>query len=126
MSPSPPLTAVISKCCRKSWRKGWDSNPRYPCRHAGFQDRCLKPLGHPSISSRLAQPPRERNVSDPRLNPLRFVEVSLVLRLLKTECSSKLRDPRSKPMRATAEERMDDRRKAPRTDSDESAYVSAE
>src|SRR6202011_5194494 len=32
------------------WRKGWDSNPRYPCRHAGFQDRCLKPLGHPSVS----------------------------------------------------------------------------
>ena len=31
-----------------SWRKGWDSNPRCPCRHAGFQDRCLKPLGHPS------------------------------------------------------------------------------
>lgn len=31
------------------WRKGWDSNPRYPCRHAGFQDRCLKPLGHPSL-----------------------------------------------------------------------------
>ena len=25
-----------------------DSNPRYPCGHAGFQDRCLKPLGHPS------------------------------------------------------------------------------
>src|ERR1700676_4870893 len=32
----------------EEWRKGWDSNPRYPCRHAGFQDRCLKPLGHPS------------------------------------------------------------------------------
>ena len=32
------------------WRKGWDSNPRYPCGHAGFQDRCLKPLGHPSDS----------------------------------------------------------------------------
>ena len=31
-----------------NWRKGWDSNPRYPCGHAGFQDRCLKPLGHPS------------------------------------------------------------------------------
>src|SRR6516164_2333538 len=27
---------------------GWDSNPRWRCRHAGFQDRCLKPLGHPS------------------------------------------------------------------------------
>jgi hypothetical protein len=34
------------------WRKGWDSNPRYPCRHAGFQDRCLKPLGHPSVTRR--------------------------------------------------------------------------
>ena len=32
-------------------RKGWDSNPRYPCGHAGFQDRCLKPLGHPSGST---------------------------------------------------------------------------
>src|SRR6516165_7571288 len=30
------------------WRMGWDSNPRCPCGHAGFQDRCLKPLGHPS------------------------------------------------------------------------------
>ena len=30
------------------WRMGWDSNPRYACTHGGFQDRCLKPLGHPS------------------------------------------------------------------------------
>ncbi len=30
------------------WRMGWDSNPRYGLPHAGFQDRCLKPLGHPS------------------------------------------------------------------------------
>ena len=30
------------------WRKGWDSNPRTSCPVAGFQDRCLKPLGHPS------------------------------------------------------------------------------
>ena len=27
---------------------GWDSNPRCACAHAGFQDRCLQPLGHPS------------------------------------------------------------------------------
>ena len=27
---------------------GWDSNPRYACTYGGFQDRCLKPLGHPS------------------------------------------------------------------------------
>lgn len=27
---------------------GWDSNPRNACTFAGFQDRCLQPLGHPS------------------------------------------------------------------------------
>jgi hypothetical protein len=30
-------------------RKGWDSNPRGACAPGGFQDRCLKPLGHPSL-----------------------------------------------------------------------------
>ena len=38
------------------WRMGWDSNPRRACTLAGFQDRCLKPLGHPS--NQLAQPLR--------------------------------------------------------------------
>ncbi len=28
------------------WRRGWDSNPRWASTHGGFQDRCLKPLGH--------------------------------------------------------------------------------
>ena len=28
------------------WRKGWDSNPRYPCEYGSFQDCCLQPLGH--------------------------------------------------------------------------------
>jgi hypothetical protein len=28
----------------------WDSNPPWACVHGGFQDRCLKPLGHPSKS----------------------------------------------------------------------------
>ena len=28
------------------WRTGWDSNPRWAFTHGGFQDRCLKPLGH--------------------------------------------------------------------------------
>ena len=30
------------------WRRGWDSNPRGTFIPAGFQDRCLQPLGHPS------------------------------------------------------------------------------
>ncbi len=36
---------------RIAWRMGWDSNPRGGCPPGGFQDRCLKPLGHPSPSS---------------------------------------------------------------------------
>lgn len=39
---------ILQNTINGLWRKGWDSNPRYPCGHAGFQDRCLKPLGHPS------------------------------------------------------------------------------
>ena len=31
-------------------RRGWDSNPRGTFIPAGFQDRCLQPLGHPSIA----------------------------------------------------------------------------
>src|SRR5688572_29780134 len=30
------------------WRMGRDSNPRNACTSSGFQDRRLKPLGHPS------------------------------------------------------------------------------
>ena len=36
----------IKVSCRQ--RRGWDSNPRCPCRHASFQDQSLKPLDHPS------------------------------------------------------------------------------
>ena len=28
---------------------GWDSNPREALTSAGFQDRSLQPLGHPSV-----------------------------------------------------------------------------
>ena len=36
------------------WRKRWDSNPRYGLPYGGFQDRCLKPLGHSSVALRFA------------------------------------------------------------------------
>jgi hypothetical protein len=53
------------------WRRGWDSNPRWTCAHAGFQDRCLKPLGHPSkfavlelrISNLSRQPVRAQDLA---------------------------------------------------------------
>jgi hypothetical protein len=53
-----PIVRPPMVCCKKyeeiqsfnacTWRKEWDSNPRWACVHGGFQDRCLKPLGHPS------------------------------------------------------------------------------
>ena len=33
----------------ETWRREWDSNPRYSHPYSGFQDRRLRPLGHPSI-----------------------------------------------------------------------------
>ncbi len=30
------------------WRRGWDSNPRYPCEHNSFRDCHNRPLCHPS------------------------------------------------------------------------------
>jgi hypothetical protein len=35
------------------WRRGRDSNPRYPFGHAGFQDRSHQPLGHLSATRTL-------------------------------------------------------------------------
>ena len=42
---------------KRRWRMGWDSNPRSPCRLAGFQDQCIQPLCHPSVTA-LNQPGR--------------------------------------------------------------------
>ena len=43
-----------AKCLRlrKIWRRGRDSNPRYPFGYAGFQDRSHQPLGHLSACRR--------------------------------------------------------------------------
>ena len=40
------------------WRRGWDSNPRCPCRHAAFRVRCFRPLSHLSRSDDTARRPR--------------------------------------------------------------------
>jgi hypothetical protein len=40
----------ISRCAcyiiPRNWRRGEDSNLRYPCRHNGFRDRRVRPLCH--------------------------------------------------------------------------------
>lgn len=33
------------------WRRGRDSNPRYPCEYAAFRVRCIRPLCHLSARS---------------------------------------------------------------------------
>ena len=43
---------LASGCCMQCWRRGRDSNPRYPFGYAGFQDRSHQPLGHLSAVSR--------------------------------------------------------------------------
>ncbi len=45
---APPRPSALARETKK-WRMGWDSNPRDGCPPAGFQDRCLQPLGHPSL-----------------------------------------------------------------------------
>ncbi len=62
---APRNDGLPSRHCERSeaihssgaWRMGWDSNPRWACTHGGFQDRCLKPLGHPSGDPEIAAAP---------------------------------------------------------------------
>ena len=52
------------------WRKRRDSNPRYPFRYVGFQDRCHQPLGHSSALSKIPPPRNLRHIATPSENHL--------------------------------------------------------
>ncbi len=39
-----------------SWRRGWDSNPRWALTHSGFRDRCTNPLCDLSPGERMKGP----------------------------------------------------------------------
>ncbi len=58
-SPVPlserPRTSRVSQLQLQNWRREWDSNPRYSCPYSGFQDRRLRPLGHPSYSYSISE-----------------------------------------------------------------------
>ena len=41
-----PFDLIFQRAKNEEWRRGRDSNPRYPFGYAGFQDRCHQPLGH--------------------------------------------------------------------------------
>src|SRR5258707_14063711 len=54
-----PLTAQSNR------RRGWDSNPRSPCRLAAFRERYHKPLGHLSAAQySTALPPIQPTASN--------------------------------------------------------------
>src|SRR5262249_10688646 len=63
------------------WRKGWDSNPRVSCPTAGFQDRCLQPLGHPStaVTSALSDTATTNVVATRGRHPLAWPRHDFVL-----------------------------------------------
>ena len=57
--PNPPVCGVsdalkgtVSKT-ENDWRRGRDSNPRYPCEYIGFRDRRDRPLRHLSAPGSL-------------------------------------------------------------------------
>jgi hypothetical protein len=44
--------AIPAGFARKNkWRRGWDSNPRYPQRYNNFRDCPIQPLSHLSVFS---------------------------------------------------------------------------
>src|SRR6476661_1735161 len=61
---------------KKSWRRGWDSNPRYPQRYNNFRDCPIQPLSHLSArtydnsgsTSFMASQPRPGNIT-PVISP---------------------------------------------------------
>ena len=46
------VARVRSSASEGGWRRGRDSNPRYPSGYSGFQDHRHRPLGHLSIYDR--------------------------------------------------------------------------
>src|SRR5207249_78043 len=58
-----------------SWRRGWDSNPRYACAYSGFRDRHVQPLRH------LSGPADFTSAADQRAG-------SMVLRGAMSDCNA--------------------------------------
>src|SRR4029077_63016 len=55
-----------------SWRREWDSNPRYGFPYTRFPSVRLKPLGHPSDNAnQYEKSERQYSVGVPRYNPAR-------------------------------------------------------
>ena len=44
-----PKLSSVNSMAEASWRREWDSNPRYPLRYTRFPSVRLQPLGHLSV-----------------------------------------------------------------------------
>ena len=42
---------ILNLRFKNNWRRGWDSNPRYPLEYNGFRDRPIQPLSHLSAET---------------------------------------------------------------------------
>src|SRR5262245_38790785 len=62
------------------WRRGRDSNPRYPCEYAAFRVRCFQPLSHLSG----AASPNARSLASQAPLLLAFLEWHSARRLLQS------------------------------------------
>ena len=56
---------------RTSWRRGWDSNPRYGYPYNGFRDRPIRPLWHLSVRRSCSLLPGARQPEGPEILGLR-------------------------------------------------------
>ena len=61
----PRRPAWVATKSPANQRRRRDSNPRIPCEIAGFQNRCLKPLGHSSRACFVAVSPSDGDLQPP-------------------------------------------------------------
>ena len=65
---------MCHKSLLRNKRRGWDSNPRV-LSDAGFQDRCIEPLCHPSKRGRTHRPKDARGAAALQPGPFRMLLV---------------------------------------------------
>ena len=65
-------SAIANRQSKIIWRRGWDSNPRYPCGYNGFRDRPIQPLSHLSACYCELRLSRKKDCSTRRHSPSRI------------------------------------------------------
>ena len=69
---SPPKGNSNCEFRDSLWRRGWDSNPRYPYGYNGFRDRPIQPLSHLSTPDSGFRRSRKKDCIIARQSPSRI------------------------------------------------------